>query len=331
MSIKRNILSDADIQSFSVSSSSVFVPFVWDLPSTIFTKIRKNSDELKIDAANNMLLCLPKDMFDVLYSKGLVDYKPDTQSISLDPNSQESIASIEAALYRESILAEHLATVRVKNMSFSNFQSAYEQLKQMKYFVIVDSVRVTPYIGELIPSSSYENIRRNSVPKEHGKSINGDSLVPSIDPRSTSSNEIDNLRQKFFEDINKAANSDQVIDQNIHGPFVMDINKSTSFHCNNQIILDQDKQELYVHTNIEKPPKITYNGAGDIYTSKANTRIYGTPVAYYDTNEADNPGQSYQHSTFFTPTPGLISSPLGGLTSKNQELPALFKEFGGLI
>ncbi len=334
MTIKKEFLNTADVQSFAVSSTNIYVPFIWNTPSAIFNRNNRKIEYMQIDYAGGTLLCLPKTIFDILYGKGILDFTPNMELIS-QATDERSIAELETAIYRNNLLLEHLASVQIQDLrdmiDKTSLSTIVDAFRQVKWFVKVDSIRVTPYIGTLVPASRKTALEQITVPKEYGISIQSDGVSAAISPNATTSNEIEDLRGALLEDINNAINSDKQIDAEAKGPYIPDINKTVSYHCNNQIILDQDKKQLAIYTNIENEPRITYNGVSDTYSSKANTRIYGSPVAMYETNEADNPAQGYQHSTFMTPTPGLISSPLGSLTSRNQELPGLFQAFASLL
>lgn len=322
MSLKRNITSESDIQSFAVSNGSVLVPFVEEVTIATWNN-RGNRQNGNIDSKNNIIMCLPKDQYDLLKRRDLL-------GVNLTDKSVPNPDSADVQVLADSILKNHIINkflVAVEIIEKKPIEYSYKDFKNENYYIRITSDRQYPYLGEIILGSVDSKKGSLIMNKESGKAENDNSKLNTLQDSSYS--QVQNLRQEFLDSLYEAARGDQSINASMEGPYYKDPEKTMFLSHGNNVVLDATKKIFSVFTDKTQPSKMNYDGLADKYKNDARLRQYGDPNAIYKRdNLGENPAQENGHSTFFSPKSRYVSSPM---INMDENVPMIIQQFAPIL
>ena len=336
MSIKRDLNTSADIQSFAVSAGSILVPFVEEVSIRVFGK-SAGPDKGFVDKINNTIMAMPILQYRFLMKKGLLNYQGNENLVDdqdrfrkLDYVNEESSTDKSREIIKRAIINKALVQVQLNQNKIIDI--GRETLSRGEYLIRIISDRQYPYLGELIPSGKGAKIRNLTVPGHNGVSEKAISDREVFSENEKSVSQVTDLRNKFFDKFNRLAAGEQNLDTINEGPFYADSEKDIFFGVGNMISIDTTKEKLDIFTSKSQESKLSYDGASDQYKNEARQRQYGDPHAIYKKNNlAENPQQQLTHSTFMTPVPRFSTNPLQGLMSSSEQMPQIIQAFGPIV
>ena len=320
MSLKRDITSEADIQSFAVSNGSILVPFVEEV--TVATWNNKgNREQGNIDKENNIVMCLPKPQYDILRSRELIDINLTDRSVS-NPQSADD-QTLANSILKHHIITKYLTAVEIIG---SNPYSK-DSLKNGQYYVRITSDRQYPYLGEFILGSLSSKLKHITVPKSEGKTSGDQSPLNQFSDDSYS--QVQDLRSKFLDSLYNAARASDNLNASLEGPYYKDPEKDVYYSHENMVMMDMTKKIFSIFTNKAQGSKIHYDGLAEVYKNDSRLRQYGDPKAIYKRdNLGENPAQESGHSTFFSPKSRYVSSPM---INMDENIPQILQQFAPIL
>lgn len=336
MSIKREFIQTADIQSFAVSAGSILVPFAEEASIRVFGKAA-GYDKGFVDTENNTILALPVDAYKLLKRRGLLQVQGNQNVIDdkdvfdqLDTVNPNAVTDKAREVMKRVLLKKNLVQVQLQNP----ISQSIEELNSGRWYIRIISDRQYPYLGDIFPAGSQARASLVTVPQYLTASKSSSSVpeAAGFSENDRSVREIRNIRESFFREFNRLAAGEQNLNTVNDGPFFKDPEKTVYIEAHGHIAIDPEKQQAQIFTSKSQDAKIAYDGQSDQYKNEARQRLYGDPMAIYRKNNlAENAQQELTHSTFMTPVPRFSTNPLQGLMEASEQMPQILQQFGPIV